>query len=81
MARAVTQFREPALPVADDEIGQRALVRQHRADALLHFVHVIQQKELRNRIGKVLRDVENGESVTATVAGRPVAELRPANGG
>lgn len=36
------------------------------------------QKELRNHIGEVLRRVEAGESLTVTVAGRPVAELRPA---
>lgn len=38
---------------------------------------VIPQKELRNHIGKVLRRVEAGENLTVTVAGRPVAELRP----
>lgn len=38
---------------------------------------VIPQKELRNHIGEVLRRVEAGESLTVTVAGRPVAELRP----
>lgn len=38
----------------------------------------IPQKELRNDIGKVLRRVEAGETLTVTVAGRPVAELRPA---
>lgn len=39
---------------------------------------VIQQKELRNHVGEVLRRVEAGESLTITVAGRPVAELSPA---
>lgn len=39
---------------------------------------VIPQKELRNHVGEVLRRVEAGESLTVTVAGRPVAELRPA---
>jgi len=38
---------------------------------------VIPQKELRNHIGEVLRRVEAGENLTVTVAGRPVAELRP----
>lgn len=38
---------------------------------------VIPQKELRNHIGEVLRRVEAGEHLTVTVAGRPVAELRP----
>lgn len=39
---------------------------------------VIAQKELRNHVGEVLRRVEAGESLVVTVAGRPVAELRPA---
>ena len=38
---------------------------------------VIAQKELRNDVGAVLRRVEAGETMTITVAGRPVAELRP----
>lgn len=38
----------------------------------------IPQKELRNQIGEVLRRVEAGETLTVTVAGRPVAELSPA---
>ncbi|MDN5797453.1 MAG: type II toxin-antitoxin system prevent-host-death family antitoxin [Intrasporangium sp.] len=38
---------------------------------------VITQKELRNHIGEVLRRVEAGEDLVVTVAGRPVAELRP----
>ena len=37
----------------------------------------IPQKELRNQVGAVLRRVEAGESLTVTVAGRPVAELHP----
>jgi len=37
----------------------------------------IAQKELRNDSGAVLRRVEAGETFTITVAGRPVAELRP----
>ncbi len=41
-------------------------------------VATIQQKELRNHVGEVLRRVESGESLTVTVAGRPVAELIPA---
>lgn len=41
-------------------------------------MEVIPQKELRNHIGEVLRRVEAGESLTVTVAGRPVAELHPA---
>lgn len=37
----------------------------------------IPQKELRNQVGEVLRRVEAGETLTITVAGRPVAELSP----
>jgi prevent-host-death family protein len=39
---------------------------------------VIPQKLLRNDIGAVLRRVEAGETMTVTVAGRPVAQLQPA---
>jgi prevent-host-death family protein len=39
----------------------------------------IAQKELRNRVGEVLRRAEAGEILTVTVAGRPVAELGPAH--
>lgn len=39
----------------------------------------IAQKELRNQVGEVLRRVEAGETLTVTVAGRPVAELGPAH--
>jgi prevent-host-death family protein len=38
---------------------------------------VIPQKELRNRVGDVLRRAEAGEEFTITVSGRPVAELGP----
>lgn len=38
----------------------------------------IPQKQLRNDVSDVLRRVESGETLTVTVAGRPVAELRPA---
>ena len=37
----------------------------------------IPQKELRNQVSEVLRRVEAGETLTVTVAGRPVAELTP----
>ena len=37
----------------------------------------IPQKELRNNVGEVLRRAEAGETLTVTVAGRPVAELGP----
>ena len=39
----------------------------------------IAQKELRNNVGEVLRRAEAGETLTVTVAGRPVAELGPAH--
>ena len=42
------------------------------------FMVTIPQKELRNQVGEVLRRVEAGETLTVTVAGRPVAELSPA---
>jgi len=37
----------------------------------------VPQRELRNEIAKVLREVAAGESVRITVRGRPVAELVP----
>jgi prevent-host-death family protein len=37
----------------------------------------IPQRELRNRIGEVLREVEAGAHLRVTVSGRPVAELTP----
>jgi prevent-host-death family protein len=40
----------------------------------------IPQRELRNRIGRVLREVETGKSMRITVAGRPVADLVPVGG-
>jgi prevent-host-death family protein len=41
-------------------------------------VPIIPQKELRNNVGDVLRRAEAGEEFTITVAGRPVAQLGPA---
>jgi prevent-host-death family protein len=38
----------------------------------------IPQKELRNKVGEVLRRAEAGEEITITVSGRPVALLGPA---
>jgi len=38
---------------------------------------VIPQRELRNRVGEVLRAAEAGQSFTITVRGRPVARLVP----
>jgi prevent-host-death family protein len=40
----------------------------------------IPQRELRNRIGRVLREVEQGRPVRITVDGRPVADLVPVGG-
>jgi prevent-host-death family protein len=37
----------------------------------------IPQRELRNNIGRVLREVEAGERLRITVDGRPVADLVP----
>lgn len=37
----------------------------------------IPQRELRNNIGEVLREVEAGAELRITVSGRPVAELSP----
>ena len=40
----------------------------------------IAQRELRNRISSVLREVEAGSRMRVTVDGRPVAELLPLEG-
>lgn len=40
----------------------------------------IPQRELRNNVGAVLREVEAGNAFRITVRGRPVAELRPLSG-
>jgi len=40
----------------------------------------IPERELRNRIGQVLRQVERGRRVRITVSGRPVADLVPIGG-
>jgi prevent-host-death family protein len=39
----------------------------------------IPQRELRNNIGKILREAEAGVEFTITVRGRPVARLGPAD--
>jgi prevent-host-death family protein len=44
-------------------------------------MRTIPQRELRNNIGQVLREVEAGERVRITVAGRPVADLVPIDRG
>jgi len=41
----------------------------------------IPQRELRNNISRVLRDVEAGERIRVTVDGRPVADLVPVSRG
>ena len=43
-------------------------------------MRTIPQRELRNQIARVLRDVEAGETVRITVSGRPVADLVPIQG-
>lgn len=40
-------------------------------------MRVIPQRELRNDIGRVLRQVEAGAELRITVGGRPVADLVP----
>lgn len=40
----------------------------------------IPQRELRNNVSAVLREVEAGNPVRVTVRGRPVAELVPLSG-
>lgn len=42
-----------------------------------HAPRTIPQRDLRNDIGRVLRDVEAGETFRITVSGRPVADLVP----
>jgi prevent-host-death family protein len=41
----------------------------------------IPQRELRNNVSAVLREVEAGAALRVTVRGRPVAELAPVNPG
>jgi prevent-host-death family protein len=43
-------------------------------------MRTIPQRELRNNIGRVLREVEAGEHLRITVDGRPVADLVPSAG-
>lgn len=48
---------------------------------ILHYsMRTIPQRELRNDIGRVLREVEAGERLRITVDGRPVADLVPIEG-
>lgn len=41
----------------------------------------IPQRELRNRVSRVLREVEGGQRMRVTVDGRPVADLIPIQSG
>jgi prevent-host-death family protein len=43
-------------------------------------VRTIPQRELRNDIARVLREVEAGETIEVTIDGRPVARLIPIEG-
>lgn len=43
-------------------------------------MRTIPQRELRNQIARVLREVEAGEELRITVGGRPVADLVPIGG-
>jgi prevent-host-death family protein len=43
-------------------------------------VRVIAQRELRNDVSRVLREVAAGERFRITVAGRPVADIVPLEG-
>lgn len=40
-------------------------------------MRTVPQRELRNHIARVLREVEAGETLRVTVDGRPVADLVP----
>ena len=53
-------------------------VRGSRTATMPPAMPTIPQKELRNNVGDVLRRAEAGEEFTITVAGRPVAQLGPA---
>ncbi len=43
----------------------------------MRIVPTIPQKDLRNKVGEILRRAEAGEEFTITVSGRPVARLVP----
>ncbi len=57
--------------------GRAAADRSCSSIATVVSVVRIAQRELRNRIGAILRRAEQGERFTITVSGRPVAELGP----
>ncbi len=56
-----------------------SVISNSSSSATIVTVSDIAQKELRNNVGEVLRRAEAGETLTVTVAGRPVAELGPAH--
>lgn len=53
-------------------MGWRCYVRYIRV-----MMTTVTHRDLRNRSGEVLRDVEAGEAFTVTNRGRPVAQLVP----
>ena len=40
-------------------------------------LRTIPQREVRNDVGRVLREVEAGETIRVTVSGRPVVDIVP----
>ena len=42
-----------------------------------HIMKAVGSRELKNRLGKYLRQVREGATILVTDRGRPVAELRP----
>lgn len=44
---------------------------------MTHVTRTIPQRELRNSVSQVLKEVAAGATVRVTVAGRPVADLVP----
>jgi len=75
-------FDDVQRTVANGDVGGRnaaspAVVELSSCGVVVMGYTLIQQKELRNQVGQVLRRVEAGESLIVTVSGRPVAELSP----
>lgn len=66
----------PAAPVPVDNVRP---IRGSRT-ATVQVVPTIPQKDLRNKVGEILRRAEAGEEFTITVAGRPAAKLGPLGG-
>ncbi|MBK5220942.1 MAG: type II toxin-antitoxin system prevent-host-death family antitoxin [Thermoleophilia bacterium] len=63
----------PAAPVPVDNVRP---IRGSRT-ATVRIVPTIPQKDLRNKVGEILRRAEAGEEFTITVSGRPAAQLGP----